>query len=124
MSYSTDPVRDAEKYMDAQGLFSDALNEAEATVEAEIEAAFQPDSDVPLPLTSSLRPYFQTKWHEALAMLDYDGTEAELLNVLMMSKCEHVVALRTEIAKQYAKCFADEIARERIEGLEEGDDDE
>lgn len=119
MYYSTDPVRDAEKYMDAQGAFTERLLEAEATVEAEIEAAFQPNSDTQLPLTESLKPFFRTKWHEAIAMLDYDLTEAELINVLSMSTCPHVVALRKEIAKQYARCFADEIARERIAGDDE-----
>jgi len=119
MFYSTDPVEDAGRYMDAQGEFTDRLLEAEASVEAEIEAAFQPNSDTRLPLTESLKPFFRTKWHEALAMLDYDMPEAELINVLSMSECPHVVALRTEIAKQYASCFAEEIARERIEGDEE-----
>lgn len=119
MYYSTDPVRDAEKYMDAQGAFTDRLLEAEANVEAEIEAAFQAGSTEILPMTHALKPFMTSKWHEAIAMLDYDGTEAELINVLSLSTCPHVVALRKEIAKQYAKCFADEIARERIEGDDE-----
>lgn len=119
MYYSTDPVRDAEKYMDAQGAFTDRLLEAEANVEAEIEAAFQAGSTEILPMTHALKPFMTSKWHEAIAMLDYDMPEAELLNVLSMSTCPHVVALRREIAKQYAKCFADEIARERIEGDDE-----
>jgi hypothetical protein len=118
MYYSTDPVEDAGRYMDAQGAFTDRLCEAEATVEAEIEAAFQANSDSLLPMTKALKPFMTSKWHEALAMLDYDMPEAELLNVLSLSTCPHVVALRAEIAKQYARCFADEIARERIEGDE------
>lgn len=118
MSYSTDPVSDADRHIEAQDDFAGRLLAAEASVEAEIEAAFQAGSDSLLPMTRALKPFMTSKWHEALAMLDYEMPEAELLNVLSLSTCPHVVALRKEIAKQYASCFADEIARERTEGDE------
>lgn len=111
MSYSTNPVRDAETYFDrqfAEGERVDADIAFAAETIREAFAAFQPIPFVSSTGSKGVLRYMP--WTEAVNdYITYPETDALLMDVLKNSECPKVKALMKAIVDRYVDMNADEL---------------
>jgi hypothetical protein len=113
MSYSTDPVSDADRHIEAQDSFTERLNAEIENVKQDIYISFSKQCmDLHLPVCKGKDPTCAED--EALGLLSYPKLEGKLKQVFMHSTCALVKGLREEMAEKYADLWAEDIARERI----------
>jgi hypothetical protein len=113
MSYSTDPVSDADRHTDAQDAFTERLDAEIASVTEDIQKAFSEQCmDLHLPVCKGEAPTCAED--EALGLLSYPKLEGKLKQVLMHSTCRLVKQLREQMAEKYADLWVEDIAKTRI----------
>ena len=113
---STDPVRDADDYNEAQAARSERIDSHEKDARAEIFYTLtkgirlvSPYS-LTLPGTDAAGRVVRVGLDETISdRVSYDFPFAALMTVLHRSDCEYVEALRVALAKDYADSEADAI---------------
>ena len=113
MSYSTNTVKDAERYWDAQFAEAEALEAAQLEAGKEIRECFATFSPVPYVQTMGLGGSVKLRYMPFIeAMNDTIGDERInllLVDVLKTSDCPKVKALLSAMAEVHVQSWADEV---------------